>query len=288
MKNNRLCTLAMVLVLMTILNNVYSQTTTPQNNVPPAATPTGHQVTRPTDTLGIAEVDLYVTQCYDLYDQTQRMSTQLNAINQQVLVNKTSDIDTKSVETQLNTFKAQMVTLRVDGNNLLQSSSAMTDKVSDKLKNKPFKIPGAIIRVKNATKAVKISAQTIYTMSTVTLVSINKKLNIHSAADSSQAKMANNSAQAMPTTGKTIKTSISITGIGYTAFNSLSNELSSISSIKSTSKKFNSSGKSEIDVVHYGTTDDLLNAMLANCKDIVTDKNIGGSEKGKINLVFSN
>jgi hypothetical protein len=264
----------------------YSQTNNTPSNAPSFTPTVNHNVNRPTDTLGINEVDLYVTKCYDFYDLTNILSTQLNTIEQQVFINKLSDMDTKSIEVQLNTFKAQLGGLKVAGNALAESGSEMTDKVSKSLKNKPFKIPGAIVRVKNATKAVKISLQNIYTMLTVTLVNINRRINPKNAADSAQNKSNTGNSIAQAKTGKTIKTSISITGIGFSSFNSLSNELSNISSIKSTTKKFNSSGTSVIDVVHYGTTDDLLIAILSSCKDVVSDKNVGSSEKGKISLAF--
>ena len=122
-------------------------------------------------------------------------------------------------------------------------------------------------------------------MLTVTMVNINHRLHPLSAADSAKSK-PDSSAHVVANTGKTMKTAISITGIGFSSFNSLSAELNNISSIKSISKKFKSAGTSTIDIVHYGTTDDLLNTVLSNCKDIVSEKNVGSSERGKISLAF--
>ena len=125
-------------------------------------------------------------------------------------------------------------------------------------------------------------------MLTVTLVNINRRLNPKNAADSSINKSNGGNSQviAQANTGKTAKTSLNITGIGFSNFNSFSSELNNMPIIKSTNKKFNSSGKSVIEVVHYGTTDDLLNAILSNCKDVVSDKNVSSSEKGKISFNF--
>jgi len=149
------------------------------------------------------------------------------------------------------------------------------------LKDQPFKIPGALIRVKNATKAVKVSLQNIHTMTSVTMVNIDHKLNIPVKTDTT-----GNHAFAAINTGKTSKTAIKITGVSLDVFNSFATQLASITTIKSSEKSFNSSGTSVIDVVHYGSTDDLLMAILANCNATVTSKNITGSSKGKINLVF--
>jgi len=270
----------------------YSQTTatTPTTPVttPPAITTTTNNpnnLTRPSDALDIPEVDTYVTNCYNLYDQTNQVSAQLNAIEQQVIVTKKVNMDNNGIEKQLNTFNAQLNTLNVTGAALLASSSDMTDKVTKSLESHPFKIPSALIRVKNSTKAVKISLKNIHTMLTVTMVNINHRLHPLSAADSAKSK-SDSSRHALANAGKTMKTSINITGIGFSNFNSLSAELNSISGVKSIRKKFTSSGTSTIDVVHYGSTDDLLNAVLSNCKDIVSEKNIGGSESGKISLAF--
>jgi hypothetical protein len=296
------------LTLLLILPFVkgYSQSTnTPVNNVPattmPAITtatttptvatsivpitPNPNNLIRPGDALGVPQVDTYVTNCYNVYDQTNQVSAQLNAIEQQAIINKKINMDTNGLQNQVTAFKVQLVALNIDGNALVASSSQMTATVTKSLEGHPFKIPSAIIRVKNSTKAVKISLKNIHTMLTVTIVNIEHRLQPVTVADSAKNK-AGSSTGAIANTGKTMKTSISITGLGFSSFNSFFTELNTISTIKTSNKKFSSSGTSEIDVVHYGTTDDLLNAVLANCKDIVAEKNIGSSESGKISLAF--
>ncbi len=244
-----------------------------------------NNLTRPSDALGLTEVDAYVTNCYNVYDQTNQASAQLNAIEQQVIVTKKINMDNNGIEKQLTAFNVQLNTLNTNGQALVASSSDMTANVSRDLKDHPFKIPSALIRVRNSTKAVKLSLKNIHTMLTVTMVNINHRLHPLSAADSAKSK-SDSSARGVANTGKTMKTAISITGIGFSSFNSLSTELNNISSIKSINKKFKSSGTSTIDVVHYGTTDDLLNTVLSNCKDMVSEKNVGSSESGKISLAF--
>ncbi len=266
-------------------NATTSTTTTTATTTPLPAAPGNDNIKRPSGPLNIPEIDNYVTACFGLYDQTNQLQTQLNAIEKQVLLGKLSEMDTNNIETELNGFNTQLAALKVTGLELAQSSSAMTDNVYKDLKDKPLKIPGALVRVKNSTKAVKVSLQNIHTMLTVTMVNINHKLHPLNAADSAQNKQAP-SGQAVANTGKTMKTSISITGLGFSSFNSFFTEVNTIASIKSTTKKFNSSSTSVIDVVHYGTTDDLLSAILSNCKDVVSDKNVGSSEKGKISLAF--
>jgi len=97
---------------------------------------------------------------------------------------------------------------------------------------------------------------------------------------------AKSAAAAKIRTGATMQTSISITGADSAAFRSFSRGLSKIVAVKSMRKKFSAAGPSEIDVVHYGSTDDLVSAMLINCRDVLSQKNIGKSENGKVNLVF--
>jgi hypothetical protein len=289
MKTRLIYFLYLTLLLILFVIRGYSQTTntttstTTTTRLP--ATPGNDNIKRPSEPLNIPEIDNYVTACFGLYDQTNQLQTQLNAIEKQVLLGKLSEMDTNNIETELNGFNTQLAALRVTGLELAQSGSAMTDNVYKDLKDKPLKIPGALIRVKNATKAVKVSLQNIHTMLTVTMVNINHRLHPLNAADSAQNKQAP-SAPAIVNTGKTMKTSISITGLGFSSFNSLFTEVNTISSIKSTTKKFNSSSTSVIDVVHYGSTDDLLSAILSSCKDVVSDKNVGSSEKGKISLAF--
>ncbi len=266
-----------ILILMLFLVKGYAQVPNQQ------LLTINHNVSRPTDTLGITEVDLYVTKCYDLYDQTTVLSNKLNAIEQHAIVSKTSDIDTKVLEQQLDAFKALLPALKAAGNDLIQASSLMIDKVTGHLKTKPFKIPGAIARVKNATKAVKVSVQIISTMLTATVTNVNNKIAVTFPADTSQNKQ--NGGSGIVNTGKTMKTNININGMGFSAFNSLADLIKNIPTVKSTNKKF-SSGKSEIEVVHYGSTEDLLTAILNAGKDVVTDKNISGSEKGKISFTF--
>lgn len=277
MKTRKLYHIFLALVLLQLFGKAYGQAP----NQPIMAVT--HNVNRPTDTLGITEVDLYVTKCYDLYDQTTVLSDKLNAIEQHAIVSKTSDIDTKVLEQQLNAFKALLPALKAAGNALVSASSEMVDKVTGHLKTRPFKIPGAISRVKNATKAVKISVQIISTMLTATVANVNNKIAIVFPSDTSQNKQ--NGGSGFASSGKTMKTNINITGISFSVFNSLADLIKTIPTVKSANKKF-SSGKSEIEVVHYGTTEDLLTAILTAGKDIMTDKNINGSEKGKISLAF--
>ncbi len=307
MKIKAIYPICLTLLLMLPFVKGYSQTTTtPANNVPatttpatttatttpPATTPivpvtpnNPNNLTRPGDALGVPQVDTYVTNCYNVYDQTNQVSTQLNAIEQQAIINKKINMDTNGLQNQVNAFKVQLIALNVDGNALVASSSQMTATITKSLEGHPFKIPSAIIRVKNSTKAVKISLKNIHTMLTVTIVNIDRRLHPVTAADSAKNKQGS-SAGAIANTGKTMKTSISITGLGFSSFNSFFTELNTISTIKTSNKKFSSSGASEIDVVHYGTTDDLLTAVLSTCKDIVVEKNIGSSESGKISLGF--
>ncbi|WP_183576502.1 hypothetical protein HDF18_21480 [Mucilaginibacter sp. X5P1] len=285
--------ICLTLVLILLVTEGYSQTNTPPVTAAttPAVTPAAittnnpNNLTRPSDDLGLPEVDAYVTNCYNVYDQTNQASTQLNAIEQQVIVTKKINMDNNGIEKQLTAFNLQLTTLNTDGQALVASSSDMTANVTNDLKGHPFKIPSALIRVRNSTKAVKLSLKNIHTMLTVTMVNINHRLHPLSAADSAKSK-SDSTARGVANTGKTMKTAISITGINFSSFNSLSTELSNISSIKSINKKFKSSGTSTIDVVHYGTTDDLLNTVLSNCKDLVSGKNVGSSESGKISLAF--
>ncbi|SDT66598.1 hypothetical protein SAMN05216490_4716 [Mucilaginibacter mallensis] len=278
---------------MLFITEGYSQTTPPVTAAttspitPPAIVKTNdpNNLTRPSDDLGLPEVDAYVTNCYNVYDQTNQLSTQLNAIEQQVIVTKKVNMDNNGIEKQLTTFNLQLTTLNTNGQALVASSSDMSANVTKDLKGHPFKIPSALIRVRNSTKAVKLSLKNIHTMLTVTMVNINHRLHPLSAADSAKSK-SDSSARGLANIGKTMKTAISITGIGFSSFNSLSTEINNMSGIKSINKKFNSSGTSTIDVVHYGTTDELLNAVLSTCKDIVSEKNVGSSEKGKISLAF--
>jgi len=79
---------------------------------------------------------------------------------------------------------------------------------------------------------------------------------------------------------------ISITGADLSAFNTVITGLKKAYIIKSFLKKFNATGVSEIDVVHYGTTDALLTAILSNYKDIITEKNVSECENGIISLTF--
>ena len=246
---------------------------------PPPGTP---NITRPSQPLNEPEIDNYVTACFGVYDQTNSIQTQLNAIEQQAMgTKKLSQVDENSIESQLTTMKTQLISAEGTGQSLLLATSQINDDVVKDLKDKPLKIPGAYVRIKNSTKAVKVSLQNIHTMETVTIVNIEHKLNIPVKADT--AKTAN---VTVVNTGKTTKTSINITGISFTTFNSFNTELATITSIKSSTRKFNLGGTSVINVVHYGDTDALLAAILANCKDIVSEKNVGGSEKGKIILAF--
>jgi hypothetical protein len=280
----KICYLAFCIAYV-IAGKCYAQTA-PQQSIPATTTVvttntvTGN-ISRPSEPLDIIEIDNYVTACFGMYDQTNTLQTQLNTIEQQVLVNKLSQVDVDNVETQLNGFNTQLVSLRGTGIGLLQTASQMNNNVYTDLKAKPLKIPGAYVRIRNSTKAVKVSLQNIHTMLTVTMVNIDHKLNIPVKADTSKSATAG-----VENMGKTAKTSISITGINFTVFNSFTTELATITTIKNCTKKFNLGGTSVISVVHYGDTDGLLAAILANCKDILTDKNIGGSEKGKITLAF--
>ncbi|MFI5138817.1 MAG: hypothetical protein ACHQIM_13420 [Sphingobacteriales bacterium] len=300
MKQSAYSTLCLNLLFILFFGSGYSQATskqpanaTPTNTPPlnniPINTPTNpNGISRPTDALGVPEVDNYITKCYDLYDQTNTLSAQLNAIEQEVIIDKIKNMDTNGIQIQMATFNGQLITLKNQGDVLLAASSEMTSTAAQSLKNKPFKIPSAIIRVKNSTKAVKEALKNKHTMLTVTMANIDHRLHPLTAADSVKLAGIDSAARAkaLAHVGTMMKTSISIKGLGFSGFNSFFTEINSIASIKSTNKRFTASGTSVIDVVHYGTTDDLLNAMLSNCKDVLSEKNIGSSEKGKISLAF--
>ena len=263
----------------------YAQTTTTTVQAPAPAsppTPVVVAITRPAEPLNIPELDNYVTSCFNVYDQTNTLQTQLNGIEQEALVNKLSTKDIDHIGKELTDFKTQLISSRTIALGLLTSGSAINGVVYQDLKNKPLNIPSAFINIKNATKAVKVSLLNIHTMMTVTMVNIDHKLNIPVKTDTT----GDHAIAGITNAGRTAKTAIKITGISFDAFNSLSNELGSISTIKSSEKSYNASGTSVINVVHFGSTDDLLTAMLANCNATMTSKNVTGSSKGKISLVF--
>jgi len=282
----KFCYLLFFIILL-FTGKGFAQTTTtvqPVTVQAPTSAPGVPVITRPTEPLDIPEIDNYGTSCFAVYDQTNMLQTQLNAIEQKVLVNKLSENDVDNIEKQLTDFNTQLISSRTIALGLLTSGAAMNGVVYDKLKDNPLKIPGALIRVKNATKAVKVSLQTIHTMMTVTMVNIDHKLNIPVKTDTT----GNHAIAGVANTGKTNKTVIKITGVSsLDVFNSLATKLAAISTVKSSEKEFNSAGTSVIKVVHYGSTDDLLAAMLANCSDTISSKNVTGSEKGKITLLFT-
>jgi hypothetical protein len=293
------CYLALLIGLL-FAGNCYSQTTTttapatttvqtvvttaaPVQSAPPTTTVPAGNIPRPSEPLNVPELDNYVTSCFGVYDQTNALQSQLNTIEQQVLVGKLSINDEDRIEAELNGFNTQLISSKTTALSLLASSSAINADVYQDLKNKPLKIPGALIRIKNATKALKVSLQNIHTMESVTMVNIDHKLNIPVKIDTTC-----NHVMAVPaSTWKTSKTAIKITGVTLDTFNSLATGLAGISTVKSSEKSFSASGTSIIDVVHYGTTDDLLAAILAICNATVTSKNVTSSSKGKIDLAFT-
>jgi len=274
MKTSTFGIAALFFLLLMFASESYAQTVAPPQ--PPVNN--AANISRPSGELGIPEIDDYVTNCYSLYDQTNAIQSQLNTMQQQIIVKKLTDAEVSDFDTQLQGINGQLLSLRSQGLLLVQSGSDMRDNAIKDLKDKPIKIPSAVIRVKNATKAVNVSLKNINTMLTVTIVDINKRLHPKTAADTAKVQLA--------VSGKTKKTSINITGISFDQFNALYTGISSITGIKSSSKKFSSSGKSQIEVVHYGTTDGLLTAILSNCKNLLSEKNIGSTENGKIALVF--
>jgi hypothetical protein len=131
----------------------------------------------------VPEVDNYVTSCYNTYDQTNSDAQQLNTIEQQVSTGKVTDILAGSLDSQLASLKINLIGLQATGLQLAQASSQMAGTAAKSLIRKPFKIPGAVLRVKNANKAVNASLKNIHTMLSETIVNINNKLHPKTAAD---------------------------------------------------------------------------------------------------------
>ena len=116
MKIEAFHSICLPLVLILLVTKGYSQTNTPPvtaATTPPTTTAVitttaPNNLTRPSDELGLPEVDAYVTNCYNVYDQTNQASAQLNAIEQQVIVTKKINMDNNGIEKQLTAFVLQL------------------------------------------------------------------------------------------------------------------------------------------------------------------------------------
>ncbi|CAN5820184.1 hypothetical protein BH10BAC2_BH10BAC2_27170 [soil metagenome] len=79
------------------------------------------------------------------------------------------------------------------------------------------------------------------------------------------------------------KTEISISGIDFSTLKKLNENVQVCASVISAKMKYNSA-LSTIEVIHSGTTEDLLKLMEETSKDIFTEKQIESFEEGKISL----